>query len=151
LPPTAAERDRHVVRTWLEELPTAECVALLEGSLVGRIGVFVDGRPEIFPVNHVYDEESGTLAFPSNAGTKLWGALHWPWTSFEVDGIDVDGRSGWSVLVVGRAEEITDPVVVRRVMMQRRVLWAVGPSTRWVRIVPARISGRRIRAVASSS
>lgn len=137
------------VRTWLEELPTAECVALLESSLLGRIAVFVDGRPEIFPVNHVYDEVSGAVVFPSNVGTKLWGALHWPWTSFEVDGIDVDGRSGWSVLVVGQAEEVTDPATVRRALLHRRVLWAVGPSTRWVRIVPARMSGRRIRAVQS--
>ena len=137
------------MRTWLDQLPTAECVSLLEDALIGRVGVFVDGRPEIFPVNHVFDEATGTIVFPSNVGTKLWGALHWPWTSFEVDGIDFDGRSGWSVLVVGRAEEITDPEVVRRVLLHRRVLWAVGPETHWVRIVPARISGRRIRAVPS--
>ena len=137
------------VRTWLEELAPAECELLLATALEGRVGVFVDGRPEIFPVNHVYDDRTGTVVFPSNEGTKLWGAMHWPWTSLEVDGIDVDGRSGWSVLVVGHAEEVTDPDDIRRVAGMRRVLWAIGPSTRWLRIVPGRVSGRRIRAVSS--
>lgn len=138
------------VQTWLQELTEDECVALVDAAILGRIGVFVDGRPEIFPVNHVFDAVTGSVAFPSNTRTKLWGALHWPWTSFEVDGVDADGSSGWSVLVVGRAEEIGDVDEIRRLAARRRVLWAVGPTTRWLRIVPARISGRRISAVRPS-
>ena len=137
------------VQTWLQELDPGECSLLLRSSILGRIAVVVEGRPEIFPVNHVYDVEAGTVVFPTNARTKLHGALGWPWVGFEVDGVAPDGRSGWSVLVVGQAEEITDPQLIRRVASQRRVLWAVGPTTHWLRIVPARVTGRRISAVST--
>jgi hypothetical protein len=46
----------------------------------------VNGRPQIFPVNHVYDRPSGCVVFPTRAGIKLHGALDWPWVAFEVDG-----------------------------------------------------------------
>jgi hypothetical protein len=50
------------------------------------------------------------------------------------------------VLVVGQAEEITDEEVIARLAEQRgiRVRWITGPSVRWVRIRPTRVSGRRI-------
>jgi nitroimidazol reductase NimA-like FMN-containing flavoprotein (pyridoxamine 5'-phosphate oxidase superfamily) len=138
-------------RTWLEQLPVAECRRRLATSVLGRISVFVEGRPEIFPVNHVYESSTGAIVFPTNAGTKAWAALHWPWVGFEIDGIEPgagpDGPTGWSVLVVGRAEEVTDPEEIRWAASMRPVLWAVGPSTHWLRIVPARITGRSIRLV----
>jgi uncharacterized protein len=135
------------VQTWLEELSAGECVRHLAESHLGRLGVVVDGAPEIFPVNHVYDLVSGRVVFPSNDRTKLHAALHWPTVSFEVDGIDSDGRSGWSVLVVGRAQEVDDPDVIARALSRRLVLWGGGARSRWVQIIPEKITGRRIQAV----
>jgi uncharacterized protein len=109
--------------------------------------VIVDGRPQIFPVNHVYDRPSGCVVFPTRAGTKLHGALDWPWVAFEVDGLDRDGGGGWSVLVAGRAEEVTDPDLIDRAATAREALWGAGHGTHWVRIVPSEVSGRRISAV----
>ena len=43
------------VLTWLVHMAPKECEDLLAASSVGRLGVIVDGRPEIFPINHVYD------------------------------------------------------------------------------------------------
>ena len=134
-------------RTWMDELAPAECRHLVASALLGRIAVFVDGRPEIFPVNHVFDPVTGTVVFPSKPGTKMWGALHWPWMSFEVDGIDPDGQSAWSVLVVGRGQELTAAEDVRRAASLRQVRWAAGPATHWIALVPAKVSGRRIRLV----
>ena len=143
-----------VMRTWLEELSPEECRYRLATNVLGRIAVFVDGRPEIFPVNHAFDERTGSVVFPTNAGTKAWGALHWPWLSFEIDGIEAEGEPGegpygWSVLVVGRAEELTSAEEVHRAQARRPIVWAVGPTTRWLRIVPARVTGRRIRMVSA--
>jgi uncharacterized protein len=89
------------VRTWLIGISTDECACahLLSASGLGRLAVIVNGRPQIFPVNHVYDRPSGCVVFPTRAGTKLHGALDWPWVGFEVDGLDRDGGGGWSVLV----------------------------------------------------
>jgi nitroimidazol reductase NimA-like FMN-containing flavoprotein (pyridoxamine 5'-phosphate oxidase superfamily) len=121
-----------------------ECADLLAASTLGRLGVIVDGRPEIFPVNHVYDRETGTVAFPTNTGTKLHGAVGWPFVAYEVDGVEADDAGGWSVALVGRAEEITDADDIARLAGQRRVLWRSGESARWVRIVPDKVTGRRI-------
>lgn len=135
--------DRHAaVRTLLTDIPPDECEALLAATPLGRVGVIVGGRPEIFPVHHVFDERTGTVTFPTNVGTKLHAALEWPFVSFEIDGIGADG-CGWSVLVVGRGELVGDDEVAR-LESQRHVLWRGGAATRWLRIWPTTISGRRI-------
>jgi uncharacterized protein len=131
--------------TYLIDIDPVDCADLLAAAPLGRLGVIVDGRPEIFPVNHVYDRLSGCVVFPTNARTKLHASLHWPWVAFEVDGIDGDG-GGWSVLVVGRAETIADPDEIDRVAGERTVLWAAGENTQWVRIVASKVTGRRICA-----
>lgn len=55
-------------RTWLEHLSTPECWRLLAQSPVGRVGVLVDSAPEIYPVNHVVDEQ--TVVFRTDPGSK---------------------------------------------------------------------------------
>jgi nitroimidazol reductase NimA-like FMN-containing flavoprotein (pyridoxamine 5'-phosphate oxidase superfamily) len=130
--------------TWLVDLPRHECDRLLSESVLGRVAVVVDGCPEVFPVNHVVDEADGSIVFPTNPGTKLHGALHWPFVAFEVDGMDVLEGIGWSVLVVGHAEEITDADVIARLAPRRTTVWRAGPQRHWVRIVPSSVTGRRI-------
>jgi nitroimidazol reductase NimA-like FMN-containing flavoprotein (pyridoxamine 5'-phosphate oxidase superfamily) len=132
--------------TYLIDIPAEECASLLAGATLGRLGVVVDGRPEIYPVNHVYDHERGCVAFPTNPRTKLHAALTWPSVAFEVDGIRPDGGGGWSVLVVGHAEEISDAEEIDRLAAQRTVLWRAGATVHWVRIVPTSVTGRRIYA-----
>lgn len=134
-------------QTWLVHLRPKECEELLAGAALGRLAVIVDGRPEIYPVSHVYDAPTGTVLFPTNTGTKLYAAVHWPWVAFEVDGIEPDESSGWSVLVVGRAEEVDDPVVMARAAEQRSTVWRSEDTLRWLRIVPTTMTGRRITAV----
>jgi nitroimidazol reductase NimA-like FMN-containing flavoprotein (pyridoxamine 5'-phosphate oxidase superfamily) len=133
-------------RTWLEELHPGECAVLLEASWLGRIGVVVDGHPEIFPVNHAYEPETGGVVFPTNARTKLHAALEHPLVAFEVDGVDELG-SGWSVLLIGPAEEITDPREIQRADARRKVRWAVSDRSHWIRVRRARLTGRRITLV----
>lgn len=133
------------VQRWLMELPHDDCVRLLADCELGRLAVIVEGRPEIFPVNHVYEPERTSIAFATMAGTKLHGALDWPWVAYEVDGVDDDNRAGWSVLVVGHVEEITDAAEIDRLDAQRGLaLWASGEGARWLRIIPNKITGRRV-------
>ena len=128
-------------RTALELLPPAECWRLVEGARVGRVGLVVDGEPVILPVNHAVHER--TVVFRTAGGTKLSTMTSWPTVSFEVDGT-ADERLGWSVLVSGRAERVTDPTAVRALERLGLEPWAPGPKLHWVRIVPRRVTGRRI-------
>lgn len=131
-------------RTWVLTITEAECAQFLAESTLGRLGVIVDGRPEIFPVNHVFDGERGQVAFPTNAMTKLHAALNWPYVAYEVDAMDSLDSSGWSVLVVGHAEEVTDADDIARLSAQRTAVWRADDRVHWIRIVPEKITGRRI-------
>jgi nitroimidazol reductase NimA-like FMN-containing flavoprotein (pyridoxamine 5'-phosphate oxidase superfamily) len=131
-------------RTGIEVVPSQECLQLLAGEVVGRIGFVDAGRAEVLPVNYVLDGEA--VVFRTAAGSKLDGATRAP-VVFEVDRIDRANRSGWSVIVHGRAHEVT---AFDRVELRERVAalpvdpWAPGEKQHLVRIVPGSITGRRV-------
>jgi len=133
-------------QTWLIHLSSGECESRLAESTLGRLGVIVGGRPEVFPVNYVVDPTSGCVAFPTQPGTKLASALDWPWVGFEIDGIDHNGEQGWSVMIVGRAEEIDDTATLAQLQHHQRAGWRRSGTERWLRIVPTKTTGRRISA-----
>ena len=63
--------------------------------------------------------------------------------AFEIDDIDMAGAMGWSVLIQGPAHHVTGP---EREDAFRACVepWAPGIRELLVRIVPSRITGRRI-------
>lgn len=133
-------------QTWLIHLNREECESLLAASTLGRLAVIVGARPEIFPVSYVVDPTSGCVSFPTQPGTKLASALDWPWVGFEIDGIDAERDEGWSVMIVGRAEEITDPAQLAWLREHQRVGWRKSGNEKWLRVVPTKVTGRRISA-----
>ena len=126
----------------MEHLSTEVCWQLLTTSPIGRIGVLVDSAPEVYPVNFRVDGRS--VLFRSDPGTKLRGLDRSPSVCFEVDGFDDGDRSGWSVLVKGRAQELTDAADVRAAEATPLDPWGHGPKSHWIRIVPAEVTGRRL-------
>jgi uncharacterized protein len=131
-------------RTMFEVLDEAECRRLLAGQEVGRVAfVGADGFPVVLPVNYVVDGD--VVALRTESGAK---ADHLPLhrVAFEVDGLERWNESGWSVLVQGYGQEVTDAVGERFADLRRRGLatWAPGQRDRWLTIDIHRISGRRI-------
>ena len=125
----------------LEEIPVDECWRLLADHEVGRLAIGVrDGPPHIVPVN--YRLQHGDVYFRTGHGTKMLLVETAP-VSFEVDDVDRGVRSGWSVVVQGRAYEATHWEIDHLSLEP----WAGGDRSRWVRIVPERVSGRRIQLV----
>ncbi len=132
--------------TGLEELTTAECYTLLASRTIGRLGVVIDHYPEVLPVNYVLDRN--VILFRSHAGPKL-AAAHRANVTFEVDAVDHEHRTGWSVLVRGLAEVIDpgdNPARAARIAGDGPIPWAPGEKPYLVRIIPHRVSGRRLRA-----
>lgn len=87
------------------ELTAAECVSLLSTAHLGRLVYTENALPAIRPVRFRLDGDSvviGTLPCRRVAG--LPGAV----VAFEADDIDLSTRTGWSVVVVGKAEAVTD-------------------------------------------
>jgi uncharacterized protein len=68
----------------LEVLDRDECVELLtHGSFVGRVGLVVEGRPLVLPVNYMIDRD--TIVFCTAGGTKLNAIIGGADAAFEVD------------------------------------------------------------------
>jgi uncharacterized protein len=126
-------------RGQLVELSHDECLALLRPGGVGRIAVAAPpGPPEVMPVNYILDGEA--VVFRSDLGTKLT-LLRGGAATFEVDAVDLEQGTGWSVVLKGRVYEPshweTDHLRVQPM--------AKGPHRQWIRLEPTSITGRRIQ------
>ncbi len=65
--------------------------------------------------------------------------------AFEIDDIDEFQQRGWSVLAVGDAELVDDPDLLVELWGPRDPKpWAVGVRNQFARIVPTRLTGRRV-------
>lgn len=128
-------------------LSPQEAWRLLSKAVVGRVAVVFDGRPEIFPVNHLVDD--GSVVFRTSAGTGLAGAGG-HWVAFEVDGYDEDTTSAWSVLVKGRAEVMKGVDDLPGVVERPPFPWNVSPAPHVIRIEPDSITGRRFNVAAEA-
>jgi hypothetical protein len=134
-----AASGRGAEATGVEVIGAGECRGLLATEQVGRLGVVLDGRPEIFPVNYTVDGDG--ILFRTADGSKLEGALH-GLVVFEVDHLQPETRSGWSVVVHGRAERYTrfDTPALR----QEHPSWLRTDKPHLVRLTPTTITGRRL-------
>lgn len=124
------------------ELSTGECKTLLSSRFFGRLAFIDEGEPVILPINYIYDDDA--VVFRTDAGSKLDAAERQTPLAFELDGIDVAHRTGWSVLIRGRAEHVTDEDQLSRLRQLPLYSWAPGPKDHYVRIRAEVTTGRRI-------
>jgi nitroimidazol reductase NimA-like FMN-containing flavoprotein (pyridoxamine 5'-phosphate oxidase superfamily) len=127
----------------MDELSTLECRDLLGTQEVGRVAVCTPQGPQIMPVNYVVDGAS--LIFR----TAPYGVLgRHAWNSriaFQIDHVDTETRSGWSVLATGSGEMIEDAEELAVVRAFRNPQpWASGSRLLYVRLAWDEITGRRI-------
>jgi nitroimidazol reductase NimA-like FMN-containing flavoprotein (pyridoxamine 5'-phosphate oxidase superfamily) len=136
---TGVETDRN----GLEILSRSESMTLLESATIGRVGVSIGALPVILPVNFAVVD--GDIIVRTTAGTTLDAAAINLVVAFEVDGFDPVERRGWSVMVQGVAEEVTDPGELQRLRREQLVPWT-GDEGHFVRIATQVLSGRRLEA-----
>lgn len=129
----------------MEVLDREEARDLLALASVGRLAFVEGGEVTVLPVNHVVD--AWAVAFRTAYGSKLTAAVRGQRVAFEADGLDGAQRTGWSVLVRGEAEHVTDPSVTERLDELSLDVWADAVERpRWIRIPIDEITGRRIPA-----
>jgi uncharacterized protein len=124
-------------------LDAAACWELLRAAEVGRLAVSVAGGVDIFPINYVVDE--GTIVFRTAEGTKLAACIIGPRVAFEADGYDPHAGEAWSVVIKGHAREVQLLDEVPETAFGSLFPWQKGRKDRFVRVVPAQISGRRFQ------
>jgi uncharacterized protein len=127
----------------LTAMSRRDCVTLLAGKQVGRAVFTERAMPAVVPVTFaVYDD---AIVMCTAADTRLASAASRGVLAFQVDDIDQDTRSGWSVVVVGVAELVTDHVeqaTVRSLIEP----WAPGRNEVFIRLPLKVVTGRRIEA-----
>jgi nitroimidazol reductase NimA-like FMN-containing flavoprotein (pyridoxamine 5'-phosphate oxidase superfamily) len=141
--------ERRGRRVCWQELTKGECFELLARAQIGRVAVVDDRGPVVFPVNFVLDRHM--VVFRTDEGTKLGAAARGSRVAFEVDGTDAATHTGWSVVVRGEAVEVTGPAELTRLRTLPLSPWAPGAKSRYVRILPAKLTGRRIARPAGPS
>ncbi|MGC0418130.1 helix-turn-helix domain-containing protein [Embleya sp. AB8] len=118
-----------------------ECRARLFLHDVGRVVPAMAREPFVLPVDYVMD---GTdVVFRSPAGSRPAGLVGR--VAFEVDDLLRVARLGWSVLVIGDAEHVTDPAETARFAAAGARTWSAGGREVWTRIHASHITGRRLR------
>jgi uncharacterized protein len=132
----------------LTELSRDDALRLLREGQIGRLVVLTGlaNTPVIRPVNYVFDDASKSVVFRATEGTKLITLARASHAWFEVDEIDPVNRTGWSVLISGVTEPVTERHEVARLEGLGLDSWIAGPESRWVRVRARVVSGRRIEA-----
>ena len=140
--------DAALAHSGMELIPRKECLGLLAGQRVGRLAFLIGDQPMVLPVN--YALKGDVVVFRTGEGTKLDGARIGK-VAFEVDEIGVATSTGWSVVVQGVAEDITDADdwLAESQRAAAAPTWLPTAAGHYVRIRPGLISGRRLAAVTS--
>ena len=128
----------------LEHLSRDECMRLMGSVPVGRIVYTRQALPAVELVNFALDD--GDIIIRTDAGGKLAAATRGAVVAFEADSVDVHGHAGWSVTVVGQSGAVTDGAEIRHLEHSGLMPWAPGRHDHFIRIAPAIINGRRVRA-----
>lgn len=110
----------------------------LDSVAVGRLATALDSQPSIFPVNFVVDGTS--VVFRTAEGSKLAEVVLNQNVAFEAD--DWDDDAGWSVVIHGTAERISNPDELARADKMPLRPWTGTAKHHFVRITPTTISGR---------
>lgn len=133
----------------LEILDEAECRRLIEPGGIGRLVFAGSYDLTVLPVN--YKMHEGAILFrTAEAGTTeedlRTGISHAEFrVAFEVDQFDMQAREGWSVLIQGPAHHLDSAAERAEAETLGIEPWASGEREHFIRITPARITGRRIR------
>jgi nitroimidazol reductase NimA-like FMN-containing flavoprotein (pyridoxamine 5'-phosphate oxidase superfamily) len=131
----------------IEELDEAESLRLISAGGIGRIAYMSRFGPAVLPVNYKWHDGAVVFrtirhsALDEDLQTGISGGDYK--VAFEIDAIDVPGRQGWSVLIQGPAHHVSE---AERESAERAGVepWPAGERELFMRIVPNRVTGRRI-------
>jgi hypothetical protein len=127
----------------LEALPREESLRLLGTASFGRVVFTHLALPAIRPVNHIV--EGGTIIIRTHLGAAITSAVDGIGTvvAYEADMIDPQEHTGWSVIVIGKANRLTQAGEIAR---YRELLqpWVTGSMDDVITITAEMVDGFRL-------
>ncbi|MFE2278658.1 pyridoxamine 5'-phosphate oxidase family protein [Streptomyces sp. NPDC059454] len=125
-------------------LDRQECLRLLAKVPVGRVIYTRQALPAVLPVNFSLDTDASVL-LATSPGSDLVRAVDGTVVAFEADEFHAETRSGWSVIVTGRAGVVTDPAEHEQLARTGPASWMPLRETVFVRIEAEMVTGRELR------
>ncbi|MFF4760088.1 pyridoxamine 5'-phosphate oxidase family protein [Streptomyces sp. NPDC001292] len=120
-----------------------ECLRLMAEVPVGRVVYTRHALPAVLPVNFALAADASVL-LRTSAGSDLVRAVDGVVVAFEADAFDAESRSGWSVVVTGRATVVTDPVEHERLLRTGPRSWMPIDEDVFIRIEATMVTGREL-------
>jgi len=125
-------------------LDRQECLRLLAKVPVGRVVYTRQALPAVLPINFSLDTNS-SVVLRTSPQSDLVRAIDGVVVAFEADEFDAETRSGWSVVITGRASVVTDPAENERLSQSGPVSWMPLQDAVFVRIESEMVTGRELR------
>ena len=126
----------------LERLSPSEGRRLLGSCAIGRLGYSCADGPRIVPMN--YTMVADRLIFRTEPNSEAGRCANGHPVAFEVDQVDEFLHTGWSVLVTGKATEITLGELRMLDLCQSPDPWPEGLRPLFLQLPLAKITGRRV-------
>ncbi|HUB42575.1 MAG TPA: pyridoxamine 5'-phosphate oxidase family protein [Streptosporangiaceae bacterium] len=127
----------------MEELTRPESMELLGAIPVGRIVFTHHALPAIRPVNHLVAGDHIIVRATDGAAITALAEYRGMVVAYEADAFDPVRRLGWSVIVIGTARQVTDPVDAARYRSQLDP-WIAGPTDDVISISTEIVHGYRL-------
>jgi nitroimidazol reductase NimA-like FMN-containing flavoprotein (pyridoxamine 5'-phosphate oxidase superfamily) len=132
----------------IRALTRDECLEHLRVGTIGRVAVTDHALPAIVPVN--YAVVGNVIVFRTDPHGMLARGCDNAVVAFEVDHVQPDGLSGWSVLVVGVATQVHGSAELRAV--EAGLVTAAGDRRDlFIEISTTKLTGRAVAAPAAAS
>ncbi|WP_327318802.1 pyridoxamine 5'-phosphate oxidase family protein [Streptomyces sp. NBC_01235] len=130
-------------------LERQESLRLLAKVPVGRVVYTRQALPAVLPINFCLDTDDSVLLRTSR-DSDLVRAIDGVVVAFEADEFDAETRSGWSVVVTGRATVVTDPAEHDRLSQVGPTSWMPPRESVFVRIESEMVTGRVLNGACGS-
>ncbi|GGS26684.1 DNA-binding protein [Streptomyces aureoverticillatus] len=124
-------------------LDRQECLRLLAKVPVGRV-VYTRQACPVLPVNFSLDTDASVL-LRTAPDSDLVRAVEDVVVAFEADEFDAATRSGWSVVVTGRATAVTEPAEHERLSQAGPASWMPLSDAVFVGIESEMVTGRELK------
>jgi len=125
------------------ELGRQECLDRLGDAPIGRVVHTRDALPAVLPVNFCLDADSAVV-LRTSADSELARTIDGVVVAFEADAVDATAHSGWSVVVTGHAQVVSDPAEHDRLIRTGPRSWMASPHEVFIRIAAELVTGREL-------
>jgi nitroimidazol reductase NimA-like FMN-containing flavoprotein (pyridoxamine 5'-phosphate oxidase superfamily) len=121
-----------------------QCLDLIESHHLGRIAWQAADLPQILPIS--YAMHQGSVYFRTLPDGLLAELAQPASVALEVDDLDQQTRTGWSIVLHGHSSAVRQPDELADLWASDSLVpWASGNRTLFIRIRPDRIEGRVVR------